>query len=317
MIKFLELREKLNNSFVGLCLFGNDGWVKQRALSTVKQWLGTDEEVSTDMLESPQIADIEYACMSGSLFGGKKLVVVNGFVFPQGKQTQEIKRRLSRLLTASDVDYVVVFDTEVAKTFDGVDGIELVDCNKLDAAGVTKWIAAYCRKQGVDVDPIAARKIAEYCLCDMARVSTETQKLIDYGKADVAAVDLLVHKDVEYAVYDLGKIIASGNVQRALAAYKGLLAQGEDNRALFGLLYNFYRRVYYVKTSTELSEDKVAECLGVKRGAIMFAKDVAAKYKPMQLKRALSAFVAADAKLKAFLDEDEVMTQLVFTLATL
>lgn len=319
MIKFLELREKLNDSFVALCLFGNDGWVKQRALSSVRQVYGVeaDDGMSFDTLDAPTTDDIVYACMSGSLFGGKKVVFVRGFVMPQGKQMQEVKRKLSKLFTQDDADYCVVFDLDNAKTLDGVDGVEFVDCNKLDWAGIGKWITAYCRKQGVDADPIAVRKLAEYCLCDMSRVATETQKLIDYGKFDSESVDMLVHKDVEYAVYDLSKLIASGNVQRAMASYKGLLAQGEDNRALFGLLYNFYRRVYYVKTSTELAEDKIAECLGVKRGAIMFAKDVAARYKPMQLKRALSAFVEADGKLKAFLDEDEVMTWLVFRLATL
>lgn len=318
MITFLQLKEKLNNEFVALCLFGNDSWVKRKSLATVKQVYDvTDDGFAVDNLDNPTIEDIVYSCMTPSMTSDKKVVVVTNFQFSQGRKQQDGKKRLAELFDVKNADYCVVFDTETTKTLDGVGGVEFVDCNRLDSSTVVKWITAYCRRQGVDIDRIAAQKIADYCLCDMSRIATETQKLVDYGKADVESVELLVHKDTEYAVYDLGKLIASKNVQRAMSAYKGLLAQGEENRALFGLLYNFYRRVYYVKTSGALGEDKIAECLGVKRGAIGFAKDVAAKYKPMQLRRALSAFNQADQALKAFLDEDEVMTTLVFKLATL
>lgn len=318
MITFLQLKEKLNNEFVALCLFGNDSWVKRKSLAVVKQVYDvTDDGFAVDNLDNPSVEDIVYSCMTPSMTSDKKLVVVTNFQFPQGRKQQEGKKRLADLFGAKDADYCVVFDTDTVKTLDGVSGVEFVDCNRLDSGVVVKWITAYCARQGVPTDRAAAQKIADYCLCDMSRISTETQKLVDYGKVDVDSVEMLVHKDAEYAVYDLGKLIASKNVQRAMSAYKGLLAQGEENRALFGLLYNFYRRVYYVKTSAALSEDKIAECLGVKRGAIGFAKDVASKYKPMQLRRALSAFNQADQALKAFLDEDEVMTTLVFKLATL
>ena len=318
VIGFLELREKLNNGYAALALFGNDGWVKRRAMESVRQVYDVkDDGFGIERLDAPSVDDIVYAASMPNMLGGKKVIFVYNFAFPQGRAQQEGKRKLSTLFKADNPTFCVVFDVDSLKTLDGVEGVEPVDCNKLDGASVVRWVVAYAKRQGVEVDRAAAQKLAEYCLCDMSRVATEAQKLVDYGKFDVTAVEMLVHKDMEYAVYDLSKLIAQKNVQRAMASYKGLLAQGEENRALFGLLYNFYRRVYYVKTSTELTEEQIAECLGVKRGAIGFAKDVAAKYKPMQLKRALSVFVDADAKLKAFVDEDEVMTALVFKLATI
>lgn len=318
VISFLQLREKLNNSFTALALLGNDSWIKQKTLATVKQvYEVEDDGFSVDNLDAPTVDEIQYSCLTPSLVGGKKLVVVTNFSFPQGKQQQEWKKKLGTLFRQTDADYCVVFVSDNAKLMDGVECVETVDCNRLDTNNVVKWVVAFAKRQGLLCDVAAAKKLAEYCLCDMSRVATETQKLVDYGTLDEQSVELLVHKDVEYAVYDLSKLISQKNVTKALSSYKGLLAQGEENRALFGLLYNFYRRVYYVKTSTELSQDQIAEGLGVKRGAISFAKEVAAKYKPMQLKRALSAFVQADAKLKAFEDEDEVMTALVFKLCTI
>ena len=150
----------------------------------------------------------------------------------------------------------------------------------------------------------------------MARIAVETQKLIDYGQIDADSVDLLVHRDAEYVIFDLSGAIAAKNAGRALEIYRGLIARGEDARALFGLLYSFYRRVYYVKTS-DYTNDEIASYLGVKSGAVNFAKETAQRYKPMQLKRALDYLAQADERLKAFVDEGEVMNLLIMQLISL
>lgn len=316
MIKFLDLREKLNTrKFAAFCLFGNDVWVKRKALANIKDALGVDDD-GTDYSDAPTANDLAITCLTPSMFCPVRLVVVNNFALPQGKQQADVKAKLADLFTNKfDGGFCVVFDTDGAKPLD-IDGVEAVDCNRLDKPSVVKWITAFSRRAGKEADREAASLLADYCLCDMARIAVETQKLVDYGEVSCDAVRTLVHKDVEYAVYDLSGRIANKNAAKAFESYKGLLAQGEENRPLFGLLYNFYRRVYYVKTSG-FSDDETANYLGVKKGAIGFAKDVAARYKPMQLRRALDIFAKADAALKAFADEDEVMTQLLFSLVNL
>ncbi len=315
MIKFLELKEKLNTGrYPAFCLFGNDAWARRKAIANVAEALGATDNV--DYLEAPSVADLTVVCLTPSMFCPVRVVVVQGFVLPQGKLQSECKAKLAELFGRGyDGDFCVIFDTDAAKPLD-IDGVEAVDCNHLDKNSVIKWITAFCRRGGVQIEREAALMLADYCLCDMSRVAVETQKLLDYGKVDVEAVCLLVHRDAEYAVYDLSKLIAARNAEKTLTLYKGLLARGEENRALFGLLYNFYRRVYYVKTSS-FPDEELAEYLGVKKGAIGFAKEVAAKYKPMQLRRALELFDAADKAIKAFFDENEVMTQLLFSLINL
>ena len=319
MVKFLDLREKLkSNVYNALCVYGNDGWLKKRTVENVCAAYGiVDDGFGVDRLESPSLDDVTMACLTPSMFCEKRLIVCEDFVLPDaGAKLNEAKTKLNELLKHADGSFCLLILTESDKGFKEIAGMETVDCNHLDRPSIVKWIETYCKRRGVSVDRLCADRIATYCLMDMARIAVETQKLIDFGRIDLDSIDLLVHRDAEYVLYDLSGAIADKNAAKALEIYRGLIARGEENRALFGLLYNFYRRVYYVKTS-QYTNDEIASYLGVKSGAVSFAKETAGRYKPMQLKRALDYLALADDRLKAFVDEGEVMNILIMQLISL
>lgn len=331
MIRFLELREKLlSANFSALCLYGNDVWVKRRALSNVLEAYGVEDDgFGVDRPEQPTLEDLKLACFTPAMFAPKKIVVCEQPFFPErkddgygdkakadSKKINELRQGLTELLSHADGSFCVVFFADSDKNYLGIDGLETVDCNKLDKGNVVKWIIAFARRQGVQIDAVCADKIASYCLSDMSRVAVETQKLIDHGDVTEEAVEMLVHKDTEYAIYDLSSAVSAKNAKRALEIYRNLVARGEEPRALFALIYNFYRRVYYVKTSS-FSAEEIAGYLGVKPASVGFARDVADRYKPMQLRRALDFLAAADARIKAFADDGEVMNILIMQLISL
>ncbi len=315
MINFLNLKNNLKGGDLSaFCLVGNDRWLKLKSLATVREFFGIEEDgFGVDRLDNPTYKQIEAACCTPSMFAAQKLVVVENFQVPVGKQQAEVVQKLERLIVECDGSRLV-FLADQGDFFAKINGLTLVNCDKLDSTNVTKWIVAYCKKQGVEVSGMCAAKIAEYCLFDMSRVATETQKLLDYGEVTPQAVELLVHKDTEFVVFNLSKTICAKNAQAALELYNGLIASGEEARGLFGLLYNTFRRAYYVKTSEQT--DNLAELLGVKPYAVQRTKEIADKYKPMQLKRILNCFEDADCKLKAFVDETEVMTTLILQLVS-
>ncbi len=317
MIKFLEMREKLkNNAYPVLCVYGNDNWLRRKAIANICESLNVvDDGYNVDYLDNPVIADIKMACMTPALFCDKKIIVCENFVFPDGNKAQNVKQEIADIVKYYDGSFCLVFVADTEKNFD-IAGVETINCNHLDKDNVSRWIVSFCKRQQVSVDSLCAGKLAIYCLCDMSRVAVETQKLIDYGEFTLESIEQLVHKDAEYIVYDLSQVIAAKNGAKAIETYRGLVASGEEPRALFALLYNFYRRAYYVKTS-DFPTTELAEYLGVRAGAVSFAKDTAAKYKPMQLKRALDCFKDADVKLKAFVDDNEVMTTLILKLIAL
>ena len=324
MIKFLDMKEKLNSQKPSaFCMFGNDAWVKKRALDNLVSIYQVDKQFGFDTLVNPTMDDLQLACLTPSMFCPIKMVVCEDFKAFLAKPTMEQKRKktdvrsqLQKLVASANGEFCLVIVADDKSPFEGINGMEMLDCSKLDTQSVARWIVSFAKRQNVQIDGACATRIANYCLNDMARISTETQKLIDYGTVTLETVDLLVHKDVEYAVFHLSGSIASKNAQQAIGLYKGLVAQGEDPRGLFALLYNFYRRAYYAKTSA-FSAEELAKYLSVKTSAIGFAKEIAGKYKAMQLKRALDLFGNADKKLKAFLDEDQIMTTLIMQLVAL
>ena len=85
---------------------------------------------------------------------------------------------------------------------------------------------------------------------------------------------------------------------------------------MFGLLYNAYRRMYYLKT-TNYSNDEYATYFGVKPNSLYFLKETADKYKPMQLKRALDYFAKTDALLRAHTHDDQAIELLIMQLCAL
>ena len=317
MIRFLDMREHLKaNRYPCLCLFGNDSWVRRKAVSNVCDALNVPNDgFSVDYLDNPSFEDIKLACMTPALLCDVKVVVCENYVVPQGFKQQNFKRDLEALIARWDDSFCLVFVVDSDKGFD-ISGVEKVNCNRLDRDSICKWIISYGKRQQVVIERNVADRLAQYCLNDMSRISIEAQKLIDYGEVSIESIEQLVHKDAEYVVYDLSQVISRRNVARALDLYRGLVTRGEEPRALFGLLYNFYRRAYYVKTTVGTNDD-LANMLGVRPAAIDFAKETASRYKPMQLKRALECFEQADNKIKSFLDENEVMNILIMQLVAL
>ena len=323
MLKFLQLKSQLNTqSYPSLCLFGNDEWVKKRALFYVLESCGVSgDDFAVDTLDAPTVDDIQTSCLTQSIFSDKRVVVCENFAFAKGGNTEsnkvkEAKAQLTKLIESCDGSFCLVFLTNDQNIFSGVKGLEFVDCNHQDAQSVEKWIVGYCKKAGVVVDQACANKIATYCLNDMARVATETQKLLDYGQITQATIDLLVHRDVEENIFNLSKHIANKNASQALELYKQLITNGEELRGIFPLLYNAYRRMYYIKT-TNYSNDEYATYFGVKPNSLFFLKETANKYKPMQLKHALDLFAQTDAMLCTHLNDEQAIPLLILQLCAL
>ena len=319
---FISMKETLKTRFFPvLVIFGDDEWLKSKAVSNVRDCLQIDfPDVNCFTYEQGvDVDELITACNTLPFFSKQKFILVENFAFPTGKKASEVKSKLENYLQTADDSCVLVFVSEESKPFEGIKGIELVNCKRLAEKQVVSWITAYCKRQGRQILPTVATKISQYCLCDMARVATETEKLCSYATSQITDqdVELLVHKDTNYEIFKLGEAIASKNNAKSLDMLQGLLNRGEQPRALFGLLYNFYRRMYYVRT-TNYTHQQLADMLGVKKDwMIRQVEGIANQYKPMQLKRALDCFASCDEKLKRFFNESEEIQLLVLNLLAL
>ena len=130
--------------------------------------------------------------------------------------------------------------------------VTYVDCGRADTETVAKWAYITLRRANVTVSAGACEKIAEYCLNNMARVSVEVQKLIDYkkgGALDEGEIDGLVYKDADYRLYELTKTVPRRDFTGFCTILDELVKKsGDENFVLSGLL-NYFKNLLTVLTS--------------------------------------------------------------------
>ncbi len=320
MIDFLMLRQNLKERFYPLLIVkGKDEWVKLRAIKYISQSLDMENiDMNIHHVDGGKIDDLLMICNTQPFFSSQKLVIVHNMEYGSGANLSRTVSMLNEYIDTSDNSccLVLCIDNE-NKSLDKVKA-ETINCNKLSEDNVAKWIMATVKSYDRDIDKATALMISQYCLADMGRVASEVDKLCMHATNTIDAdmVELLVTKDTEYLTIDLAGVIANKNTAKALDMLKQIFRRGEDARRIFGMLYKYYRRMYYVRISKS-DRDTLASQLDVKAGAIGFSQRSAEKYSPRQLLSALKLFGEADAKLKAFANEMDTMQLLVLQLVAL
>lgn len=123
------------------------------------------------------------------------------------------------------------------------------DCGKADRDTVAKWAYLTMKRASVASTVEACEAIADYCLCDMARVSREVQKLIEWGKDGMLTrsdVDELVYKDADYRIYQMTGAVARKDYDSFAQICKELTLKGLDENAVVASLLNYFKNLLTV-----------------------------------------------------------------------
>lgn len=161
-------------------------------------------------------------------------------------------------------------------------GVTFVDCSKSDKETVKKWIFVTCKRAGVYADGLVCGTIADYCLCDMARVSKETEKLITICEA--TGVDTIsdsmvednIHPDAEYKIFELANAILAKNYTEYVKILSDLSAKNFDAVSLLSSLAASFKTLYDV-ASTRGSDREVAATLSISEYVVKKNRTLASK----------------------------------------
>lgn len=182
MIKFISLKEKLKNNFFPLLVvYGNDLWLKEKAIENIVGSLDITVDINISRFEQTSDFDAVFMACATLPFMDRYRAVIAELIVPQGRKAQELKERLEKFAAYPQQSCCLIIVCDNPKPFETVRGAETVDCSRLDTENVVRWITSYVRLNKGNIDRNTAFKIAEYCLNDMARVSTETEKLVGYS----------------------------------------------------------------------------------------------------------------------------------------
>ncbi len=205
-----------------------------------------------------------------------------------------------------------------------------VELARADEEDAIRWLSAEAKRTGKQLDPEAARELADTLSADMLAIANEWEKLLLYtrNRPEIthADVETMVSGAKQRSLYELTDAISRRDKARALAVLDGLLnasEAGED--AAIGHLYMLartFRQMLVVLEKNVRDSRAIWSALWPGFRLPAFAADdlirQARRYKRAEdLTAAIGAVARADAQIRSIpVDKKLVLEQLVLELAT-
>ena len=285
-------------------LEGEDAFFRTRARTLIEQAVLSQPELNSSSFEGGALKgngiDHLLAAVTALPFLSDRRVVFVRDWYPTASDLKQ-KQLANYFASPEPLSVLIISNEKKCDPLKKLQSVTVVDCAHGDLSVLTAWVKNETVVAGVTVTETAARTLCEFCLLDMTRIFTETQKLIlyakDKGQITVEDVKLLVVPDSEYKVYEMTEHVAAKRYDDACRVMAELTSKNESKQKMFVSLYSHFRRLLHVSLSTD-SDGKLAEVLGVKEYAIKVARRQAQKFSKKSLKAAVDKLTELDVGFK-------------------
>lgn len=258
-MKFTELKDDIKNGARPIYLLeGEDAYFRLKAEEQILSAFSEMPELNFSSYDGAQykganLSDLVSALLSYPFMAEKRIVKITDFYPSEADYEKYLKATFENM---PDTAILIIVNPSAGK------GAELkrkkcvtyIDCGKADEEAVTKWAYITLKRAGVTADVEACDAIAKYCLCDMARVAFETEKIIALKKGERltrADVDGLVYKDADYRIYEMTDAVSKKNYAKFAEISADLLTKGFDENAQIAALASYFRKLLITLTSDE------------------------------------------------------------------
>jgi DNA polymerase-3 subunit delta len=197
----------------------------------------------------------------------------------------------------------------------------VVETKKLYDNKLPDWIIAYAKQQGWQLQPDAARLMAEHIGNDLIRIAKELDKLLlnlrQKQPIGPEQIQQYVGISREYNSFELQKALQQRDVLKANRIVREFAKNSKDHPLipLIALLYNYFSRLLLVHQTPDKSETNLARLLKVNA---FFVKDYLQgikHYPPGKVLYILQLLHQADLWSKGVdttMEEGDILTELVF-----
>ena len=267
-MKFTQLKDDIKEGARAVYLIeGDDAYFRQKAEEQIKAAFLTMPELNYSSFDGAQykganLTEITSALAAFPFMAEKRIVKISEFYPTESDYDKYIKPTFENF---PDTTVLLIVNSQGKK---GVDlkrkkCVAFIDCDKADRETVAKWAYVTMKRAGVSSTVEACEAVADYCLCDMARVSKEVEKLIEFGKEGMVSktdVDELVYKDADYRIYQMTGAVARRDFSAFAEICYDLLNKGYDENAVIASLLNYFKNLLTALTS-DLPDKELAAAL--------------------------------------------------------
>ncbi len=249
-------------------------------------------------LNSQKFGDVRDALMALPFFGESSLVTI---VNPQKLSPKQLTETQALLKVPAE-SRVVIFYTRAAKKPDRRSSLPkkleivatVVEFPKLTPIEAQNRATRAMQACEIEIEPLAARELAEMTSCDSGRLTGEIDKLIAFAaeekKVSLQMVRQVASETTNRSVYQLVDYVLAGNTSGALEAFEPVLEGGDTPTGILYWLGASFLDIYLVKGGRKLPPYKERF-----RGKL---ERQANRLSLAQIESALSSITATEAALK-------------------
>ncbi len=323
-MKYIELKASLKQKPKSAYLiFGDDRYLCYDALKKIESSLNFTLSQMNCVTISGESTTAREIIESANLypFGDEyRLVIVKNFNPSKDKQAfSVIQDYLNQPLSST---ILVFFSPDGSEFFKGMKNIETIDCSKIDAKTIAAFVKNHLAKLSIGSNDEAIDKLILYCNFDMARVTSELEKLaasvLDTKILTPEIVEKNVTQDREFQVFQLAEFIAKGDGDSANKLIDSIMVKAGMGFTILSPLYNNYRRALFVSINKDKTNAELATLLSVKEFAIKMLKNQVMVFSAKQLKIIVDMLADYDRKIKVGeMKESVAIKTIVFNILNL
>lgn len=267
-MKFTQLKDDIKEGAKSIYLIeGDDAYFRQKAEEQIKSAFLQMPELNFTAFDGAQykgaaLTEITAALSAFPFMAEKRVVKLYEFYPTEGDYEKYLKPVFENF---PETTVLLIVNSQSKK------GVELkrkkcvtyIDCNKSDRETVAKWAYITMKRAGVPSTVEACEAVADYCLCDMARVSKEVEKLIECSGGEQVTkntVDELVYKDADFRVYQMTGAVARRDFSSFAEICFDLLSKGYDENAVIASLLNYFKNLL-TAIEADMPEKELAAAL--------------------------------------------------------
>lgn len=250
-MKYTELKNSISEGAQSIYLLeGDDAYFRMKGEEQIKDAFLQMPELNFtafdgESMKGNALSELVAALKNYPFMAEKRIVKVTEF-YPS---ESDYENKLKSVFEDFPPSAILIIVNPGGKK--GVDlkrkrAVTFVDCNKSDAETVAKWVYITVRRAGVNISAAACEKIAEYCVSDMARVSVEVKKLLDYkttGEITLEEVEELVYKDADYKLYELTNAAGRRDFTKYCVIADELKTKAGDEAYILNGLFNYFKNL--------------------------------------------------------------------------
>ncbi len=304
-MKYTELKSSIKEGAKPVYLLeGDDAYFRMKGEEQIKEaFLDMPELNFTafdgETLKGGGVSALVAAVKNYPFMAERRVVKVSEF-YPTESEYESHLKNLFENFPPSSILIIVNVGGRKGADLKRKRAVTYVDCGKADVDAVSKWAYITLRRAGVNASTACCESIAEYCLCNMARVSVEVQKLIDYKKEGTltqSEVDDLVFKDADYRIYELTNAAARRDYTKFCEIAAELNKKTGDEIFLLNGLFNYYKNLLTVLSSGE-SDAQLSKLLKMKEFGVKKSREQAERLGAKTLEKNVDYIYSRIADLK-------------------